>query len=107
MPTTCCEGTGTPSQLYLQLRNEVSNVAIVPIQRRIFSEAKGYTKLKEIVAEQFAPVIHLITQKYYCLSAAAAVLKYVELSQLVIFSPRAMKVEFQGSEKTCMIGNCY
>lgn len=42
--------------------------------------------------------------RYYCLSAAAALLKYVEFIQNVMFAPESLKVIFKGSEKTTMIG---
>jgi DNA mismatch repair protein MSH4 len=103
MPSTCCERTGTASQLFTQLRTEVSNVEIVPTLRRAFSEGRGLQRVKQLVVDKFSTVVQVVTQKYYCLAAAAALLHYVELSQSIIFSPKSMKVEFQGSDNTCMI----
>jgi len=103
MPATSCDANN-PSQLYSQLRQEVSNVNIVPIQRRIFNEGKGLQIINTLVVSQYAPVVHLITNKYYCLAASAALLKYAELSHSILFSSKCLKIEFQGSEQTCMIG---
>ncbi|CAL8147507.1 unnamed protein product [Orchesella dallaii] len=102
MPSTSCD-LNNPSQLCLQLRKEVSNVNIVPIQRRIFNEGKGLQKINSLVSGQYASVIHLVTNKYYCLAASSALLKYAELVQSVLFSPKCLKIEFQVSEQTCMI----
>lgn len=43
--------------------------------------------------------------RYYCLAAAAALVKYVEFIQNIVFAPRSMKIVFKGSENTTMIGN--
>jgi DNA mismatch repair protein MSH4 len=86
--------------MYNQIKTELSNVEIVPILRKAFSEGKGLQRVKQLVVAKFNPVVQVVTQKYYCLAAAAALLKYVELVQSIIFSPKSMKIEFQGSENT-------
>lgn len=103
MSATSCEANN-PSQLCLQLQKEVSNASIVPIQRRAFNEATGLQKLNSVVADLYSPVVHSITSKYYCLAAGAALLKYIEIMHSMIFSAKSLKVEFQGSDQTCMIG---
>ena len=104
MAATSCGVSGQPSRLYLQIKKEVPHTSIVSLQRRIFNEAKGIQRIQHLVVDQFSSVIHTVTQKYYSLSATAALLKYVELVRSVIFTPKSLKIEFQGSEKTVMIG---
>lgn len=41
--------------------------------------------------------------RYYCLAAAAALLKYFEFIQNSVYAPRSLKVSFTGSEQTAMI----
>lgn len=41
--------------------------------------------------------------RYYCLAAAAALLKDVEFIQGAVYAPKSLEVSFQGSEKTAMI----
>lgn len=103
MPSTSCDAAN-PSQLYVQLSREVHNIKVVPIQRRIFNEAKGLQKLNSLVSDEFVPIVHTITSKYYCLAASHALLKYVELVQSTIFSSRSLRIDFQGCDQTCMIG---
>lgn len=43
--------------------------------------------------------------RYYALAAAAALVKYVEYTQRIIYTPKSMKIEFQGSPNATMIGN--
>lgn len=107
MPATCCELLGQPSRLYIQLQKEFPEVPIVPLQRRVFNEAHGLDRIKQLVAEQFFSVVHLVTTKYYSLAAAAALIKYLELVQSIIFTPRTVKIEFQVSENSVMIGKDY
>lgn len=102
MSATACE-TSSPSQLFLQLKKEVANVKMVPIQRRIFNEGKGLQKLHTLAAEEYAPVVHTLTNKYYCLAACHALFKYIELSHSTIFASHSLRIEFQGCEQTCMI----
>jgi len=42
--------------------------------------------------------------RYYALAAAAALLKYVEYVQHMVYAPKSMRIEFQGSPNTTMIG---
>nr|XP_054749797.1 mutS protein homolog 4-like [Lytechinus pictus] len=44
-----------------------------------------------------------ITSKYYCLAAAAALLKYVEFIQNSVYAPNSLKVVFKGSEQSAVI----
>lgn len=46
----------------------------------------------------------IVVFRYYCLATAAAVMKYVEFIQNVIYAPASLKVIFRGSEHTTMIG---
>lgn len=41
--------------------------------------------------------------RYYCLAAAAALLKYFEFIQNSVYAPKSLKVTFSGSEQTAMI----
>lgn len=42
--------------------------------------------------------------RYYCLAAAAALVKYVEFTQNMILAPASINVIFSGCENTTMIG---
>lgn len=48
-----------------------------------------------------------VATKYYCLAASAALLKYVEFVQNVVYAPSSLRVHFKGSEQTAMIGRCH
>lgn len=48
-----------------------------------------------------------LSSRYYALSAAAALLKYVEFIQNIVFAPASLRVKFHGSEKTTLIGKLF
>ena len=52
-------------------------------------------------------ILVFVAFRYYCLSAAAALIKYVEFIQNVIYAPRSLKIVFTGGEKTVMIGTSF
>lgn len=41
--------------------------------------------------------------RYYCLAAAAALLKYLEFVQNSVYAAKSLRVIFKGSEQTAMI----
>lgn len=48
-----------------------------------------------------------LLERFYALAAAAALLKYVEFIQNVIFAAHSLKVEYQGAHHGTIIGNQY
>lgn len=48
-----------------------------------------------------------LLERFYALAAAAALLKYVEFIQNVIFAAHSLKVEYQGPHHGTIIGNEY
>lgn len=42
--------------------------------------------------------------RFYALTAAAAVLKYVEYIQCIVFARESLKIEYHSSENTMIIG---
>ena len=45
-----------------------------------------------------------MVDRYYCLAAVAALLKYLEFIQNAVYAPASLKIVFKGSEQTTMIG---
>ena len=52
-------------------------------------------------------MLKICSPRYYCLATAAALLKYVEFIQNIMFAPCTLKIVFKGSEHTTMIGEAY
>uniref|UniRef100_A0A4W5JMF8 MutS homolog 4 n=1 Tax=Hucho hucho TaxID=62062 RepID=A0A4W5JMF8_9TELE len=102
MPDTASEkGKGT--KLYNLITENFQSVAFTAIQRKYFNERKGLEYIQQLCAPEYSTVIMEVQAKYYCLAAAAALLKYFEFIQNSIYAPKSLKVSFKGSEHTAMI----
>ncbi|XP_062325919.1 mutS protein homolog 4 isoform X1 [Osmerus eperlanus] len=102
MPDTASEkGKGT--KLYSLITENFQAVAFTAIQRKYFNERKGLEYIQQLCAPEFSTVLMEVQAKYYCLAAAAALLKYFEFIQNSIYAPKSLKVIFTGSEQTAMI----
>ncbi|KAJ7990722.1 hypothetical protein DPEC_G00289860 [Dallia pectoralis] len=102
MPDTASEkGKGT--KLYSLITENFQSVAFTAIQRKYFNERKGLEYIQQLCAPEYNTVIMEVQVKYYCLAAAAALLKYIEFIQNSVYAPKSLKVSFKGSEQTAMI----
>ncbi|KAM7403012.1 hypothetical protein PAMA_003775 [Pampus argenteus] len=106
MPDTASEkGKGT--KLFNLITENFPGVAFTAIQRRYFNERKGLEYIQQLCAPEFGTVLMEVQAKYasgyYCLAAAAALLKYLEFIQNSVYAAKSLKVSFKGSEQTAMI----
>ncbi|XP_028251785.1 mutS protein homolog 4 [Parambassis ranga] len=102
MPDTASEkGKGT--KLFKLITENFLGVAFTAIQRKYFNERKGLEYIQQLCAPEFGTVLMEVQAKYYCLAAAAALLKYLEFLQNSVYAAKSLKVSFKGSEQTAMI----
>ncbi|XP_044079862.1 mutS protein homolog 4 isoform X2 [Siniperca chuatsi] len=102
MPDTASEkGKGT--KLFSLITENFPGVAFTAIQRKYFNERKGLEYIQQLCAPEFGTVLMEVQAKYYCLAAAAALLKYLEFIQNSVYAAKSLKVSFKGSEQTAMI----
>ncbi|CAG5866395.1 unnamed protein product [Menidia menidia] len=102
MPDTACEkGKGT--KLFKLITENFSGVTFTAVQRKYFNEKKGLEYIQQLCAPEFGTVLMEVQAKYYCLAAAAALLKYLEFLQNSVYAAKSLKVTFKGSEQTAMI----
>ncbi|XP_034015949.1 mutS protein homolog 4 isoform X2 [Thalassophryne amazonica] len=102
MPDTASEkGKGT--KLFKLITENFQAVAFTAIQRKYFNEKKGLEYIQQLCAAEFSTVLMEVQAKYYCLAAAAALLKYLEFIQNTVYAAKSLKVSFKGSEQTAMI----
>ncbi|KAI6064268.1 MutS protein-like protein 4 isoform X2 [Aix galericulata] len=101
MPNTACDAGNT--KLFGLITEHFKNVTFTTVQRKYFNETKGLEYIEQLCASEFSTIFMEVHSKYYCLAAAAALLKYVEFIQNSVYAPKSLKVRFQGSEKTAMI----
>ncbi|XP_071668904.1 mutS protein homolog 4 isoform X7 [Patagioenas fasciata] len=102
MSNTACD-IGNTTKLFSLITEHFKNVTFTTVQRKYFNETKGLEYIEQLCASEFSTIFMEVQSKYYCLAAAAALLKYVEFIQNSVYAPKSLKVRFQGSEKTAMI----
>ncbi|XP_052656553.1 mutS protein homolog 4 isoform X2 [Harpia harpyja] len=102
MSNTACDA-GNTTKLFSLITEHFKNVTFTTVQRKYFNETKGLEYIEQLCASEFSTIFMEVQSKYYCLAAAAALLKYVEFIQNSVYAPKSLKVRFQGSEKTAMI----
>ncbi|KAL0130729.1 hypothetical protein PUN28_002386 [Cardiocondyla obscurior] len=103
MPETMCEHHSRGNKLYKSIKEKFNALNITPISRIHFNESTGMERLRTLCAKEYSTVELIVKQKYYALAAAAALLKYVEYVQHMVYAPKSLRIEFQGSPNTTMI----
>ena len=98
-PNTLTEAA-SQSELY-RIISESSSCTITSVQRRYFNESTGLQYLKQLSISSFDDI--KIADKYYCLAAIGALLKYIEFIQNTIFAPHSIPIRFTGAEKSTNI----
>ncbi|XP_062517164.1 mutS protein homolog 4-like [Corticium candelabrum] len=101
VPSTVCDSS--KSQLLTVLSDHYSDVSVTTVQRKYFNETKGLQYIKQLCVPEYNTVEMEVSSKYYCLAAGAALLKYVEFIQNMVYAAASLKVVFRGSEQTTMI----
>ncbi|XP_049873597.1 mutS protein homolog 4-like isoform X2 [Pectinophora gossypiella] len=102
VPHTFCEGV-QPNQLYQLIRDHYPLVNLTTVQRRHFNDAAGRQQIQTLCAPQYSGVYLQVLHKFYAVTAAAAVLKYVEYIQCIVFARESLKIEYHSSEDTMVI----
>ncbi|CAG4971257.1 unnamed protein product [Colias eurytheme] len=102
VPHTFCEGI-QPSQLYQLIKDQYPLINLTAVQRRHFNDATGRQQIQSLCAPQYSAVYLQVLHKFYALTAAAAVLKYVEYIQCIVFARESIKIEYHSSENTMII----
>ncbi|XP_021090588.2 mutS protein homolog 4 [Mesocricetus auratus] len=102
MSNTACV-VGNSTKLFTLVTENFKNVNFTTVQRKYFNETKGLEYIEQLCIAEFSSVLMEVQSRYYCLAAAAALLKYVEFIQNSVYAPKSLKIYFQGSEQTAMI----
>ncbi|XP_076290493.1 mutS protein homolog 4 isoform X2 [Lasioglossum baleicum] len=103
MPDTMCEPVPGRNMLYHSIIEKFPEIQPTPISRIHFNDTVGLERVRTLCAGEYSSVELFVKHKYYALAAAAALLKYIEYSQRIVYSPKSIRIEFQGSPNaTCI-----
>ena len=96
-------GASTGVKLYDDISNKLSNANLTPVHRRYFNEAKGLQTVKQVMVKEVSSMELQFHNKYYCLAASNALMKYVEFSLNYGFNRASLKIEYQGADQVTVI----
>ena len=96
-------GASTGVKLYDDISHKLSNANLTPVHRRYYNEAKGLLTVKQVMVKEVSSLELQFHNKYYCLAAANALLKYVEFSLNHGFNRASLKIEYQGADQVTVI----
>jgi DNA mismatch repair protein MSH4 len=94
VPDTIFESQPLPKLLEL-IRESFGTIAIIPIQRRHFNDKQGIEQISKLCSRKSGNILQIIARKYYCISAAAALLGYLKNVCYVNFADHCLKVDYQ------------
>ncbi|KAF7409601.1 hypothetical protein HZH68_003982 [Vespula germanica] len=103
MPDTICNERRNRNKLYCSIKEKFPNLCITPVSRIHFNESIGLERVKTHCAKEYSTVELFLKQKYYALASASALLKYIEFIQHIVYAPKSIRIEFQGSPNTTVI----
>jgi DNA mismatch repair protein MSH4 len=93
----------TGVKLYDDIRSSHPHAKVVAVHRKYFNEAKGLLAVKQVMVAEVSSVEMQFHNKFYCLAAACALLKYVEYTNNYGFNRASLKVEFQVADQSTVI----
>lgn len=94
-------------KLLKYMREQFPSFAVIKIPRRNFSDTDGIELINKYCSKKFSHAIQSISSKYYALSAAAGLLKYLLHSVHVSFRENSLKLEFDTKYGHLLMGECY
>lgn len=97
----------TDGKLIKFIREEYPKLPIEKVVRRHFSETEGIDMIKKYCSEKYRYVKEEVATKYYALSAASALLKYLHHACYIIFKENSLKLEFETKFAHMQIGECF
>ncbi|KAH7974230.1 hypothetical protein HPB49_012305 [Dermacentor silvarum] len=102
LPKTVFEANSMP-QLMSQLKLEMPSITVTSLARKLFNENLGIQYVRQLCVPEYSSVETEVVNKYYALSATAALIHYVEVMQNVACTAHSIKVIFSTGEGVARI----
>ncbi|VDN04074.1 unnamed protein product [Thelazia callipaeda] len=103
VPEVSGEKVNSMHTLLELIRSTYPEVEITMISRRYFNDVKGIELLQQLSSQESSNLTSEVFKKYYCMAAAAALIKYVEYIQSIFFAQNSLKVTYLVVEKSCFM----
>ncbi|KAG0415194.1 hypothetical protein HPB47_007642, partial [Ixodes persulcatus] len=85
-------------ELVQLLRKELPMITVVPLDRRLFNDSAGIEYVRNLCVPEYSSIETEVVNKYYGLSAVAALVQYVEGMQNVTCNPHSIKIIFNSGK---------
>ncbi|KAH6921772.1 hypothetical protein HPB50_004901 [Hyalomma asiaticum] len=102
LPKTLFEANSMP-QLMSQVKQDMPSTTITSLPRKLFNENLGIQYVRQLCVPEYSSVETEVVNKYYALSATAALVHYVEVMQNVACTAHSIKVIFSTGEGVARI----
>ncbi|KAG1814422.1 muts domain V-domain-containing protein [Suillus subaureus] len=104
-PASATRGASSSSLSVQFIRGEFPQVPIEPVPRKYWNDSAGYQFIAQFCVEddERAATLVSVTDKYYTLSAACALFKFVETRLNTRFSACSLRIRYIPVEGTMMI----
>lgn len=94
----------TDGKLVKFIREEFPKLGLVKVPRRHFSETEGIDFITKYCSDKYNYIKDEIKTKYYALSAASGLFKYLQFICYIYFKENSLKLEFQTKFAHMQIG---
>lgn len=94
-------------KLIKYIREEFPKLCLTKVPRRHFSETEGTEMIKRYCSDKYNYVKEEVASKYYALSAAAGLLKYLQFIHNIFFKENSLKLEFETKFAHMQIGKSF
>ncbi|KAJ3167556.1 MutS protein msh4 [Geranomyces variabilis] len=92
------------SKLTAVISENLPDVDLVPISRKYFNVRTGMEYIKQYELDSASgSVVGSVSEKVYCLAATAALLKYIQSQQNIMFANRSVRFKYEVMEGSMMI----
>ncbi|KAI6212303.1 hypothetical protein M3Y94_00004900 [Aphelenchoides besseyi] len=79
------------------------DIEIQLLPKRAFNETAGIDTMKKLAASESSNLDSTTYKKRFAMSAAYALIKYVESSQQIVLAGNALRIRFESVEDSCLI----
>lgn len=90
-------------KLITLLQESFQDVQLLPVKRQSFNEKLGLEQISKFSSRLSKNILQIIAKKYYCLSAASALLSYLKEANSMTFGDNCLRVDYQTKQFAMMI----
>uniref|UniRef100_A0A915A031 DNA mismatch repair protein MutS core domain-containing protein n=1 Tax=Parascaris univalens TaxID=6257 RepID=A0A915A031_PARUN len=105
VPDTAMDKSKSMTAVVEIIENTFPSAELTFVARQHFSDMRGVQLVQQLSTDESSNITAEVLQKYYCMAAAAALIKYVEHIQNVLFAQSSLKITYEGLSKVCFIGH--